>query len=305
MGSRIFVAGDSVHWGQGLTEYHKFVYLIARRLVAVVQSAAHSGAIIGAHRRHGAKGVDGEVPFPTPTIIKQCETCLEPETVEVTIINGGINDVDVRTIINPLTNPDVLHHKIVEHCGDDMIVLLNRAAALFRHARILVTSYFPIFSHESDPLGIDRVLAAHLVQPLPSDGAFVADLGVDPAAQRIRIRNKVVELALQFWRESTEEIQRAIATSNDGPAAGRASFVEVPFQERNAMYAPAPWLFALNRRLQPQDEVVSERRQACSRVHAGDPFAAWACSIASVGHPNVAGERQYADAIVTALNAGT
>jgi len=62
---------------------------------------AHSGAVIGVDSGAPAGSCDGEVPTAFPTILQQCEAA--PDTsVNLVILNGGINDIDIRYILNPL-----------------------------------------------------------------------------------------------------------------------------------------------------------------------------------------------------------
>jgi hypothetical protein len=296
--ARVVIVGDSVHWGQGLRDENKFRAMLESSL-GDVDLLAHSGAIIGAHMNPDPAEVDGEVPFPTPTVYQQCLSHGDPGSVDILVLNGGINDVDVRNIISPLTRPSVLSQRIEQYCKRDMKWLVDRAGERFPRARLLVTSYFPIFSTQSDPLGIHRILAAHCIFPPPVLMTSAGLVRFEPALHNQLIESKVVKLALQFWHESSAALRAAAASANaSGPAAGRVSFVEVPYTEDNAMYADRPLLFQLDERFLPDDEVFEPRRSACRAVHADDPFAAWACSIAAVGHPNVPGARLYGETVL-------
>jgi len=47
---------------------------------------------------------DGEVPVPQPTILQQVAGYDgDPDAVGIILLNGGINDFDVRFILKPLT----------------------------------------------------------------------------------------------------------------------------------------------------------------------------------------------------------
>src|SRR5512143_1544595 len=104
--SRMVALGDSVVWGQGLEPGEKFSSLVQAALdIDSCTLLAHSGATIGVGVDTTEPPLDGEVPTWYPTILQQCAAFTDsPETVDLVIVNGGINDVEVRTILNPLTD---------------------------------------------------------------------------------------------------------------------------------------------------------------------------------------------------------
>jgi hypothetical protein len=67
----------------------------------------------------------------------------------------------VATIVNPITTHDHLTSRTIRHCYDDMRLLLRAIATTFTKptARIVVTGYYPIFSRDSDPVGVRQGLA--------------------------------------------------------------------------------------------------------------------------------------------------
>jgi hypothetical protein len=113
-----------------------------------------------------------------------------------------------------------------------------------------------------------------------------------------------VELALLFWRESRARLQEAV----DEVHSPRLAFADVPFQEANAMFAPQAWLFNVHLdsatlRLVPEDDQIGLRHEQCLKCHQNDPLGieVAACDIASAGHPNREGARQFADAILARI----
>src|SRR5262249_52137845 len=105
---RILTLGDSIPWGQGLLDGEKYDRMLAAELESyhpggvTLERVAHSGAVIGAF---GAAGIPcpGEVPCSRLTILEQCDQFANsPETVDLVLLDGGINDVGVATILNPL-----------------------------------------------------------------------------------------------------------------------------------------------------------------------------------------------------------
>ncbi len=289
--------GDSVHWGQGLARAHKLHTIVEARLrladpALVGHHMAHSGAVIGAGATVTRQRVDGEVPVGSPTIIEQAAAFPgDPADVRVVLVNGGINDVDIRNILNPFLPSQRLSDLIREHCFDSMRILLGDVVRAFPApaTRVVVTGYYPILSYDSRPIGIPLLLH--------SEGVFAPPEMVDLAGP-----NPIVEHCLQFWRQSTACLQAAVDAVNATRAASRIVFVDAGFTARNAAFADDPWLFGLTLGLLPEDEVVAGRRAACNAaIPPADFLAREQCYRASAGHPNVTGAQRYAGAIIAAL----
>lgn len=291
--------GDSVHWGQGLRREHKLHALVEAGLAKnhpglVHHFLAHSGAIIGIGATVTRQRVDGEVPIAYPTLVQQVDAFVgDPADVVAVLINGSINDIDIRNILNPFVSQAALRAMIEEHCYDSMRALLEIVLARFTNpaARVIVTTYYPILSPLSRPFGVPFLLANEGLA-LPS--------GIDPLAGT----NIVVAKCMQFWQESTVALADAVAAANATVTVPRVFLADPGFTEDNAVFARDPWLFGLanDPALSPQDEVAAERRVACDLAF---PATDWAtregCYRASAGHPNVKGARKYADAILAAL----
>jgi lysophospholipase L1-like esterase len=230
---------------------------------------------------------DGEVPTAFPTILQQCEAA--PDTsVNLVILNGGINDIDIRFILNPFTEQDDLADTTRRFCGRDMAVLLDRALTRFPAARIVVTSYYPILSQ-----------ASHV--GLVDDFMLTLGLPIEPLTRFIDdsiIYERIVENSELFFAESTKALQGAIAAVN-AQAPGRVRFAAPPFTEDNAALAPQAWLFGINDDLSPADPMAASRHVSCDKCTA-DFLRREQCYRASCGHPNVTGAQQFAAAILAA-----
>src|SRR5712671_5158526 len=137
MAVRMVTFGDSVTWGQGLLDPQKLHTIIATHLgfaPAETLLVAHSGAIIGADAADRPDPrLHGEVPHPFPTILQQITRYNTPDTVVLIIINGGINDVGVTTILNPLTSVAKLQHLTDNACRVDLQTLLRAVLQRFTH----------------------------------------------------------------------------------------------------------------------------------------------------------------------------
>jgi hypothetical protein len=296
MTSTIAVFGDSVNWGQGLLTQHKFSTLVRERLARngtplTVEMLAHSGATIGARGPAATARIDGEVPVSSPTVMEQVASYDgDPDEVAVIVLNGGINDIDIRVILNPLTTVADLRHDIQQFCYHDMLALLMRVIGKFPSTRaIVVTSYYPVLSRESHPLRIPFLLETYGV-------------GIPAFLDQGLVFDKIVALCMQFWSESSVALQHAVQACNAAGGAPRVKYAAAPFTIDNAVFAGQPWLFGLSREFDPQDEVVRERHTACNlNIDAGDLFGRENCYRASAGHPNAAGAVAYATSIIAQL----
>lgn len=295
---RLAVVGDSVAWGQGLLPAHKYFQQLAAALgpptAVEVVLRAHSGAVIGARHPGPVETQDPEVPVGTPTILAQLADIPDPSTVDLLLLNGGINDVEVWKIVDPLTRSSDLRKWTWQACYNDMKTLLVEAAARFKKPDCLfvVTGYYPILSKRSDLLTeggnrLEKLLGLH-------------GLGIPFLLPKGPIIDQIVSQCLQFWKDSDTALRQAVnelrGPLNLGP---RLMFVPAPFTERNALFADTPWLFGIG--LGPEDEVVDSRQDACAVAHRGHSAAQALCGFASVGHPNVAGAAAIGDALRAAL----
>jgi lysophospholipase L1-like esterase len=289
----MLVLGDSVTWGQGLRDgqkMHDIVRDTLARTKGPVQCLllAHSGAVIGVDSGAPTGACDGEVPTAFPTILQQCDAAPD-SNVNLVILNGGINDIDIRYILNPFTEQDDLADTTRRFCGKDMAVLLDRALTRFPAARIVVTSYYPILSPESHVGLLD-------------DFMLTIGLPIEPITRLIDdnvVYERIVSNCELFFDESTKALQGAIAAAN-AHAPGRAAFAAPPFTEDNAALAPKAWLFGIKEDLSPEDPVAAARRASCDKC-TDDFLRREQCYRASCGHPNVTGAQQFAAAILGAI----
>src|SRR5690242_18756800 len=190
--STLLVLGDSVVWGQGLAEERKTAAILARYLGAEMKMLAHSGAKIGVRDSYSVAMPSGEVPCFFPTILQQLKSFEEnADAVKWVLLNGGINDVEVQRVFNPMVPQYELELHTRNFCGRDFQIVLRQAARRFRRARLLVLGYYPGLSHQSQPAGVEAIYSLiHGVQFVP-----VGDPGL--------FRHEIVDHCLRFWRLST------------------------------------------------------------------------------------------------------
>jgi lysophospholipase L1-like esterase len=301
---RIVVIGDSVLWGEGLDPAPPAMKIsdlvrtaVAARLGGVdtfVDLLAHCGAVISG--AVGSPAASSEVPDSVPTITAQVAAITDPTNVDLVIVNGGINDVGVPTILNPTTSATSLSTAIMSACGSEMTALLASVISTCPNAQVVVTSYFPILSPASDTALIPLIVGFLAGVPL----------GVLTAIEL----STIVSNCMSFFAQSSTALAGSVMAVNaaapSGPPAGllatgrpRVAFAAAPFSNANATLAPDAWLFGINADGTTQDPMAPTRHLACSVI--SDPASRTFCDYASVGHPNQAGAQQYADAIMLAL----
>ena len=268
---QMLVLGDSVAWGQGLATADKFWARTAELIrardggIGVYPTVrAHSGAVIGVGATDEAPPIDGEVPTPLPSVMQQWRTHLDEITperaadVRLVLVSGGINDVSVYRILNPLAGVAELTVDINRRCRDDMIVLLDAILGAFPRARVVVTAYFPILSEDSDLALVDAILIAA--------GLFLGDItgavlsGALPASQKARVIGNCRALSDRSLIALTE----AVGNVNERRTEPAVFLADPGFQARNAALASDPWLFGVNADLSPQDtEIAGARAASC------------------------------------------
>ena len=312
---RIVALGDSVVWGQGLTPAPpsmKLVDLVRDAVSAhlgnidtFVDMMAHSGAVLGTSV--GAPAGSGEIPDSVPTIPAQLAAIgaiTSPLDVDLVIVNGGINDVTVGTILNPATTTAALTTATLAACGTLMTGFLGTVITTCPNAQTVVLSYFPILSSSSDLLRIELLVSPILGLFFPGFDLILEDDAIQT----------IIGNCATFFATSSTALAGAMTAANAAPTplpaatgllstAGipRVAFAAPPFKDENAALAPSAWLFGINIDGTPQDPVAATRAAACAVAFPGGGAARIVCDDASVGHPNQQGAIQYSNAILNAL----
>ncbi|HEY4212632.1 MAG TPA: hypothetical protein VGM84_14220 [Steroidobacteraceae bacterium] len=183
---RVLAFGDSIMWGQGLADPHKFTSLVRDwlstnlTLPVVMTDLAHSGGIVqisptpsmpqaiittieqAEGSRGGIPNQFSEAPNSFPTISFQGSamgpSLGDPNQVDLVIADGCINDIGITTILDPRVNDQDLHNLIVAACGAPELAMLSGLHSRYPNAHIVVTSYYKIASNNSD-LGLLNKLA--------------------------------------------------------------------------------------------------------------------------------------------------
>ncbi|HYX29855.1 MAG TPA: GDSL-type esterase/lipase family protein [Pyrinomonadaceae bacterium] len=334
----LLVLGDSISWGQGLKSEHKASTLVknwleqqtGREVAQTVE--AHSGAVIGsvsdspdAAALDSARALDGELSRAYPTINQQIDYAVSafgnPGRVDLVIVNGCINDVDSRRLLNAANTPDTIRELAQVKCGAPVESLLMRIANTFPSAHVVVTGYYPIVSEKTTNDLFMRALAKRFYSP--TAGA--------PKMSDKMLRARLIAMSRE-WYETSGQLLSAAARKVDEALMAKGShqrvlFADAGFHVENVFAAretrlwsfDASWIrkmlvvFSLGHvQLRSNDELRSYRSDLCKNFFkrpADETPAQKAtredrmtrCRLAAVAHPNRKGAAMYAEAISNLL----
>ena len=328
----MLVLGDSISWGQGLKDEHKTWYLIkswleqnaGREVRAKIE--AHSGAVIGTPGWSGADprtdySLDGELSRALPTVNDQIDNALyglaDPSLVDLVLVNGCINDVDSRRLLNAANTPDMIREFAQAKCGPPVEALLNRIVTVFPRAHVVIIGYYPIITEKTTNDLFMRSLAKRFYTPA----------GGEPRLNDKGLRARLIAISRE-WYQTSDQLLAAAARRLDSQLAAKASGQRVMFA--SAGYAPEHsfaasqsrlWGFdasALRKllviltwgkvQLRTNDEKRKQRSELC-KIQFKKPVEETPeqksvredrllrCRLAAVGHPNRKGAAMYAEAI--------
>ena len=334
----MLVLGDSISWGQGLKDEHKIWHLIkswleqntGREVRAKVE--AHSGALIGTPGGSGVDpraeyGLDGELSRAFPTVNDQIDNAIpafpDPSVVDLVLVDGCINDVDARRLLNGVNTPDSIRELAQAKCGAPVEALLNRIVNAFTNAHVVITGYYPIITEKTTNDLFMRTLARRFYTP---------------AAGSARLNDKALRARLiaisREWYQTSDQMLAAAARKLDAQSAARGSrqrvlFASAGFYPEHSFAASQSRLWGFDAsalrkmlvvltlgkvKLRTNDERRSQRSELC-KIQYQKPAQEsleeksvredrlLRCKLAAVGHPNRKGAAMYAEAIGRLLRA--
>ncbi|MEK6333957.1 MAG: SGNH/GDSL hydrolase family protein [Acidobacteriota bacterium] len=325
----MLVLGDSIAWGQGLKDEHKAWHQVKAWLRQTTgrevheKIEAHSGAVIGSaeERQVGPSALlDGEVNRAVPTVNEQIDTALksyaDASQVDLVLVDGCINDVDARRLLNAVNTPDEIHRAAEAKCGILVESLLHRIIAVFPKAHVIVTGYFPIISEKTKNDFFMRALAKRLYTP-SANGQQMNDKEL--RARLIAISREWYESSNYWLAAGTGKVDAQLSAHG----SRRVLFAPVTFLPEHSFRARESRLWGFDasflRRLlvvltlgkvalRTNDERRNQRNASCKEVFKPFPGETkeekraregrlMLCRIAAIGHPNRKGAVMYAEAI--------
>lgn len=337
---QMLVLGDSIMWGQGLKPEQKISWRIKCWLQEKTgrevhdRVEAHSGALLaGASTTPPRfKSNDGEVNLPFPTINEQLDNAVSfygpsRSKVELILVDGCINDVDVSNLLNAGASPEWLRERITTRCGAGMHDLLRRITDSFPNAHVVVTGYYRIVSTST----ADNAFIRLLVKKLNSGR---------PEAQLMtykEMRERLITISELWYKVSTSSLSEAVSKVNeelgDKSLPARVVFVEIEFWPEHSFSASNTllWNFMFGstnlsgfRKIivalslgtaayKPNDDVRDSRVKNCNETFKAPKASKdrketeeekrdrknrlLICRYASLGHPNRMGALIYTEAI--------
>jgi len=329
----MLVLGDSILWGQGLKDEHKSWNLIKTWLqesagVRVRERIeAHAGAVIGSEGTAppGSLTLYGEISSAWPTLHDQIDDALraieDPSQVDLILVDGCINDVDARRLMNAANTPEGIKALAQEKCGAPVESLLVRIASSFPNAHIMVSGYFPVISDKTP-----RDLFMRKVAKI-----FYAPTGDGPRLEENKLLDRLALVSAAWYEASNLSLMKAVANVNHKLVARgsrqRVQFARIPFLPEHSFGARDSHLWGFNAStarkllavltwgkvsLHTNDEVRSQRSSVCDdffkrvkgetdeqkRVRKDRLMT---CSLSAIAHPNRKGAVIYAEAIKTQI----
>ncbi|MBX3724528.1 MAG: hypothetical protein KF823_01245 [Xanthomonadales bacterium] len=266
-----------------------------------------------------------ELPSATPTTLGQLKAALgmlqapasggDPAAVRLILLDGGINDARIINILTPtaaldeggpLASWEAWLFAAARKVRCKMEDTLRFALTSFPAATVVVNGYFPIFSWYSRA-ALLRIQAVAAMFAVPGSG-WVAPASLDAVARASRI-----------WQIASNHRLRQAVRRIAAEFPGRTvCFARSGIAGPHCLFGPATMLWDYDGKIDalpvdlldvalllagvtPQDEVAVQRRAAVTAAAMGDPLRDLEAIMASVGHPNVAGARDYADSIIDEL----
>ena len=318
----MLVVGDSLVWGQGLTEDQKFYRLTKHWLRDEVFKGdrpvnlnvrAHSGSTIKLDQTEAAafekaerdisKGVHPEINVSFPTIKLQVEAArkdyTDPRSVNLILLSGGVPDVGISNILNPFQNDERLRTDIKLYCYEHMSELLRQTADAFPEALIAVVGYYPIITSHTP---VKRIV--NDILELYNWPGWTKTLLNNPL-QRVlwrRFRRRMIRRSRIWFEDSTTYLTQAVGEINTATKQ-RAIFVPTSFAAENGYGARNTYLWTVADDGGAADPRALDREVNCGPVlqelrRSTDlNYRKRVCELASIGHPNAKGAAAIAAAV--------
>jgi lysophospholipase L1-like esterase len=298
------VIGDSIAWGEGLNREEKYSCLVAKWIhkelgrPVDVTVYAHNAAKL--NTTGGPKGPECSYPECTnsnPSILRQADSISNPDQVDLILVSGGINDVDVLSCVG---NIDIDSNSVREitrqKISKNMTQLLTKLLDKTKKAKIIVTGYYRIVSDNSHDLDISAIYPE--LYKITHNGNELQN------KDESVYKPKLIKNSEAFWDESNICLSKCVNDLHND----RVAFASVDFPISSSVGADDPWLWNIKLltsgiynkisgvdRIETNDHKYNERMNKCL-YNAIDLCSAFA-------HPNTKGAQQYNDSIVFPIKA--
>ncbi len=321
------VVGDSLIFGQGLQEEHKFYFLVkewlekeffAGKRMVNLKTKAHSGATITLHDDEAEVLRKANKPENTfynpelstgfPSIWAQLDSARaeyqNPHAVNLVMLTGSIADIAVGNILNIFGSQKNFREQVPKYCFEKMFELLEHSAEIFPNALIAVVGYYPMVSKKSATQKVFNAILElyefpRMTKPLLNNPLTKPILKI--------IRQKIINRS-KFWAENSAlELQKAVDRLNSKLGRRQAIFIKSPITEENCFGTKKSLLWGMAKKGRSEDEIYDQRSAACRRELADltknneVDYSMRFCELAGIGHPNIEGSKTYAEAIKARL----
>lgn len=315
---RIIVFGDSLRFNGGNPESFKDYTLLKNYLETILDIGvyitveAHQGAKIGRGDTLQFSKLHGEISTRYPTINQQVDTiATQPmaHEVDLVITDGGSNDIPITKALMNNTISEASFKSLIErHMKDDLTWLLDKIGNTFPKAKVLVTSYFQIFSANSNPNDWNLFVIWALINKGVIDSqASLRNI----LTGNIDLRNLIPlgitkERTVRYndiWvADSTDAMSRAVLDANSGLVGeDRIYFVDLASEPKHAAFTNESLVWYPNSDGSPSDPMKNERMRLSKLYRDNSPQAehnirgysrlmTWANSSF---HPNINGAKRY------------
>ena len=284
----LFVFGTSVLWGQGNNERDKIDVKIQEWLHQKYGASikrirhAHSGAVLLGASGPGRGPLNGEAPDPWPSVASQIAKAPSArQKVKLILLDGGINDVEISNILNPLLHKSQLDILIRKYCYQHMKQVLKALSVKYDGSKVYVLGYFQFLA--------DRVSRTLCLKLLGKLGINVDD------HNRHDLVSRVVANSKYFKNRSDVHLGRAVREAKKEFGLD-CIFIESGFKVSDGVFGRPSKLYGIGIDPQFDERLFDYCPNALKKGRSGGH-----CFVAAIGHPNRSGIRQYVKQLKLAI----
>ena len=243
---------------------------------------------------------------------------VSPNDVDLVLVNGGGNDIGVFKIVTPFepeNNHATIRNLTAQCLADRLHKLLFIAVDDFPRAQIVVTGYPQIVTGSSSALEVGK----YLIALATATGAVLAATGnpttaatigtgvggVGFVAGSLGLREGARQESQVFAEESNAALRRIVLDVNVRRQSTRLHFADVQqfWGDLNGYAAPESYLWRFTAPANPPDHTSNERWEICkTHNRVFNSTTDFECAHGAAAHPNPAGAKAYARAIIQALD---